>query len=167
MNKTVKNRRIDTIFVLIVFGIFAFSVLMVLMLGASIYRNMSEMSQEGQSERMVLSYIRTKVKNYDGADRVHVGDFSDIPALTIDEKLGDNVYQTLIYHHSGWLYELFTETPHYFVPEDGMSIARIDEVTFTEEPGGRYIRIAIGDFDMFMVPRGRFNEPMKGMDFYE
>jgi hypothetical protein len=167
MSKTIKGRRIDTIFVLIVFGIFAFSVLMVLMLGAGIYRNMTEISQEGQEERTVLSYVRTKVKNYDGGDRIHVGSFHGITALTIDEKLGNSVYQTIIYHYDGWLYELFSETPHFFLPEDGMRIARIDVLTFTEDYEGRFIRVATGDFDMFLSTRGRLNEPMKGMFFTE
>jgi hypothetical protein len=133
---------------------------MVLMLGAGIYRNMTEMSQEGQTERMVFAYVRTKVKNYDSADRIHVSDFHGIPTLTIGERLGDSVYQTLIYHHDGWVYELFSETPHYFVPADGMRIARIDELTFVEVLEGKSIKVASGDFDMFLSPRGRFNEPL-------
>jgi hypothetical protein len=165
MKKSIKGRRIDTIFVLIVFGIFAFSVLMVLMLGAGIYRSMNEISQEGQNERLVLSYVRTKVKNYDGADRIHIGHFHGIPALTIDERIGDEVYQTLIYHYDGWLYELYSETPQFFAPEEGMKILEIDNLVYSEEQQGGFIRITTGDLYIILSPRGRLNEPVE-MFFY-
>ena len=40
--KTIKSSRVDTVFVLIIFCVFAISMLLVLMLGASIYKNMTE-----------------------------------------------------------------------------------------------------------------------------
>ena len=55
MMKRVRGHKIDTIFVLLIFCIFAVSVLMVLMLGANTYKNMTEISRDGQDERTVLS----------------------------------------------------------------------------------------------------------------
>jgi len=63
MMKATRGKRIDTIFVLIIFCIFAVSVLIVLMLGAGIYRNMNDISNDGRDERTALSYLWKKVKN--------------------------------------------------------------------------------------------------------
>jgi len=161
MNKTIHNRRIDTIFVLIVFSIFAFSVLMVLMLGAGIYRNMTEISQEGQNERTALSYIRTKVKNYDSAGNIHIGDFCGIPALNIDEVYEDTVYRTSIYHYDGWLYEIYSDISLEFLPEDGMRISRSDHLTFAELSNGM-LKVSAGDMNLLLSTRSGTEFPLTG-----
>jgi len=161
MNKITRGRSIDTIFVLIVFSIFAFSVLMVLMLGASVYRNINDISRDGQDERMVLSYVRTKIKNYDAAGGVYVDDFCGVPALFIDERIGDTDFVTVIYNYEGWLYELFSETSLEFSPGSGVRIAGIDNVRFDEAEHG-LIKVAAGDLDIFLSPRGSINEPRSG-----
>jgi len=161
MKKKVQNRKIDTIFVLIVFSIFAFSVLMVLMLGAGIYKNMTEISRDGQNERTVLSYVRTKAKNYDGADRVYLDDFNGITALRIDEEYGETSYRTFIYHYDGWLCELFSETSLDFDPVDGIQISRIDDLSFEDLENG-LIKVTAGKMNMLLSPRGSTDEPIGG-----
>jgi len=152
MNKAIRGRSIDTIFVLIVFSIFAFSVLMVLMLGASIYRNINDISREGQYEHTALSYVWTKTKNFDDAGSIHVGDFSGVPALFIDELLGGTEYRTAIYNYDGWLYELFSETALEFSPEDGVRITMIDNLRF-EDAGNNLIRVTTGTKTLLLSPR--------------
>jgi len=161
MNKVTKSRSIDTIFVLIVFSIFAFSVLMVLMLGASVYRNINDISRDGQDERMVLSYVRTKIKNNDIAGSVHVDDFGGVPALFIDERIGDTDFVTVIYNYNGWLYELFSETSLEFSPGNGVRIARIENMRFNEADHG-LIKVSAGDLSILLSPRGSFGEPKSG-----
>ena len=157
MSKLSRGRNIDTIFVLIVFSIFALSVLMVLMLGASIYRNINDISHDGQSEHTALSYIWTKTKNFDDAGSVHVGDFQGVSALFIDEMLGDTQYRTAIYHYDGWLCELFSEAALEFSPADGVRVIRVDEMRF-EAVDNRLIRASTGAKSVMLSPRS-------GLDF--
>ena len=126
MTKSTRGQRIDTVFVLIIFCIFALSVLMVLMFSASIYQNMTEISREEQDERTVLSYIRTKVRNNDTDGNVSVGEFQGLPALYYDEDIGGIAYRTSVYHYNGWVYELFSEAELDFSPEDGVSVMEAD-----------------------------------------
>ena len=153
MLKAVKRRKTDTVFVLIIFSIFAISVLMVLMLGASIYKNMTDISRDGQEDRMVLSYIWTKVKNNDDAGSVYVGDFDGIPALCFDQIYGETLYQTSIYHYDGWVYELFREKGLDLYPEDGENILKIGALTFEELEYGM-IRASTGEGSLLITPRG-------------
>jgi len=157
MSKLSRGRSIDTIFVLIVFSIFAISILMVLMLGASIYRNINDISHDGQSEHTALSYIWTKTKNYDDAESIHVGDFNGVSALFIDEKLGDTYYRTSIYHYDGWLCELFSETTLVFSPQDGVRVIRVDGMRFEAVENG-LIRATTGVKSLLLSPRS-------GLDF--
>ena len=152
MMKTVRGQRIDTIFVLIIFCIFAISVLMVLMFGASIYQNMTEISREDQDERTVLSYIRTKVRTSDETGKVYVGEFNGLPALRYDEDLGGVQYQTVIYHYDGWVYELFSEADLDFYPEDGTRIMELDDLRFEALDFG-LIKISAGTKGLLLLPR--------------
>jgi len=156
MSKLSRGRSIDTIFVLIVFSIFALSVLMVLMLGASIYRNINEISNDGQAEQTALSYVWSKTKNFDNAGGIHVGDFKGVPALFIDEKLGDTYYRTAIYYYDGWLCELFSEVALEFSPEDGVRVIRVDEMRFESVSNG-LIKATTGERSLLLSPRSGFD----------
>jgi len=156
MNKVIKGRSIDTIFVLIVFSTFAISVLMVLMLGASIYRNINHISRENEAEKTALSYIWTKVKNSDNADSISIDVFNGAPALFINETLGGTVYRTKVYHYNGWLYELFSEATLEFSPADGTRILLVDSLTFEAVENG-LIRVTAGGMNLMLSPRGVSN----------
>ena len=154
MKMTGKNR-IDTVFVLLIFSVFALSVLMVLMLGARIYNNMTDMTREGQDERTLLSYIWTKVKNNDKAGSVYVGEFCGLSALCIDEKFDETPYRTVVYQYDGWVYELFSETGIEFLPEDGIKVMMIDDLKFEEYEYG-LIKISTGETSLLLSPRAGY-----------
>jgi hypothetical protein len=152
MKRNIRSRRIDTIFVLIVFSIFAFSVLMVLMLGAGVYRNVNDISRDGKYRHTAMSYIWTKTRIIDNADSISVGDFNGIPALFIDEKLGDTDYRTAIYGYDGWLYELFSEKTLEFSPSDGTPIVIAENLVF-RDIGDGLIEVTAGDLRLLLSPR--------------
>jgi len=152
MNKVIHKRSIDTIFVLIVFSIFAVSILMVLMFGASIYRNVNELSRVSESEHTALSYIWTKTKNSDNTGNISIGEFSGIPALLINERLGDYDFRTAIYYYDGWLYELFSGAELEFSPADGTRIVMVDDLSFELVDYGLF-RVTTGNKSLLLSPR--------------
>ena len=154
MNNVIRGRSIDTIFVLIVFSTFAISVLIVLMLGANIYRNINENSREDEAEQTALSYIWTKAKNFDNADSIRVDTFNGNPALYIREHFGGTEFNTIIYHYDGWLYELFSEAALTFSPTDGIRIVKVDDLSFEAIDDG-LIRMTSGNMSLHLSPRSR------------
>ena len=153
MVKTTGKNRIETVFVLVIFSVFALSVLMVLMLGAGVYKNMTEISREGQDERIVLSFIWTKIKNGDEAGSVYTGDFYGGSALFFDKDYNGAPYRTVIYHYDGWLYELFSEVGYEFFPEDGARVFEISNLSFEDAEYGM-IKVTAGDRSLLVSPRG-------------
>ena len=151
-----RRRRIDTVFVMIIFCVFAVSVLMVLMLGASVYENVAAMSRDGYTDHSILSYIWTKVKNSDDAGRIYVGEFYGAPALFIEEEYGQIQYITTIYEYNGWIYELFYEMGLDFLPEDGAQIAEHGSLTFYTYENG-LIKVSSDAKDLLIFPRGSAN----------
>ena len=152
MNKALRGQRLDTIFVLIIFCVFAMSVLMVLMLGASIYNEIVDTSREGDEPRTALSYIWTKVKNNDSVDVIRIGDFQGSSALFLDEVYGDTTYSTSIYHYNGWIYELFCEVGLEFDRESGTPVLKVSDLTFNEIDEG-LIKVTSGSMNLMLSPR--------------
>jgi len=150
--KTVRGQRIDTVFVLIVFCVFAVSVLTVLMLGANTYSHITEMSREEHAERTVLSYIWTKVRNSDESGNIRIVDFHGLPALYIGEEAGGIQYSTLIYHYDGWVFELFSEADLEFEPADGVRTIMAKSLLFEELDHG-LVRVSAGGKSLLISPR--------------
>ena len=153
MIKKTRNQRIDTVFALMIFCVFAVSVLMVLMLGASTYKNITEITRDGHDERAALSYIRTKAKNSDTIDSISVGSFNGLPALFFDEVIDYTIYRVMIYHYDGWVYEIFSEAGLDFEPEDGARIIKIPDLSFREIDHG-VIKVNSGARELLIYPRG-------------
>ena len=152
--KTIRSSKVDTVFVLIIFCVFAISMLMVLMLGASIYKNMTEISRDGYDERTTLSYFWTKIKNNDEEGTIYIGDFQGQPALCFAEVYGDTTYNTMIYRYNGMLYELFAEQGMQFDPEDGTPVIDAEDLSF-EALGDGLIMITIGGKSSLINTRGK------------
>ena len=151
MIKASRGQKIDTVFVLIIFSVFAVSVLIVLMLAASIYQNIAEMSEEGADERLVLSYIWTKTKKHNDVDLIYIDDFDGGKALMIDEIIGERYFQTAIYFEDGWLLELFAEKDIGMKRSDGIRIMRVDSLIF-EEIEYNLLRITAGEQYLLISP---------------
>lgn len=148
MSRKSRGRGIDTLFVMVIFAVFAFSVLMVLTLGAGVYRNINDMTHEQENERMALSYVRTKVRNSDNAGAVGLVSFDGRQALRISENIGGTEYKTVIYVYDGWLCEIFTEASMTFSPQDGMPVVQVGDLQFSE-PGAGLIEARAAD--MFIL----------------
>ena len=151
MIKATRGQKIDTVFVLFIFSVFAVSILIVLMLGASIYHNIAEMSEEGADERLALSYVWTKTKKSNDAGIIYISDFYGSNALMIDETIGDRHFQTIIYYEDGWLMELFAEKGFSLGRTDGSRVIRVSHLEFEAIEYG-LIKTTAGDRTLFIYP---------------
>ena len=149
MFKNSGNNRVDTVFVLMIFCVFAVSVFLVLILGGSTYRNMNDISQEGQSERIVLSYIRTKMRNI---DNVSVGSFDGNSKLELIEVFGTRTFVTAIYLYDGWVRELFRDADNEFHPANGVPIIQVGSLDFETVDNG-LIRVSTEHGSIVIFPR--------------
>ena len=143
------HSKIDAVFTLMVFCIFAASVFLVIMLSGNIYRNIVDISNNGQNERIALSYIRTKVRNADSAGNIYLGDFNEISAIFLEESLEERTFITLIYLYNGWVHELFHEKGLDFLPEQGIPIIEVDSLRF--ESDGKTLIHAITDYGSLVI----------------
>jgi hypothetical protein len=137
MGKKLSNTgRVDTVFVLLIFCFFAVSVFLVLMLSASTYQNMNEISANGQNERIALSYIRTKVRNTDTQGALTVLNVDGTNVLSLRENIGDRNFATYLYHLDGWVYEAFIDADDELRLEEGIPMLRVGSLDFEDMEDG-------------------------------
>ena len=151
-----KNRtsKIDSVFVLMVFCVFAVSVFLVLILSASAYVSTADRANEGRNERIALSYVRTKIRSADTAGAVHIGDFGGVTALHLTEWFDDREFVTLIYFYDGWVRELFHEAGFEFEPADGTPLFQMDAPGLMfEQLADGLLRVSTAYDAMLIFPR--------------
>lgn len=114
-----QKHTIDKVFALALFCAFAASVLMVLIIGAGVYKNTVKSIDDRYTERTCLSYVASKVHHYDASGGVHLQQFGYGQALALEENISGSDFVTLLYTHQGYVMELFMEKGVQLAPEDG------------------------------------------------
>lgn len=116
----VQKHTIDKVFALALFCAFAASVLLVLIIGAGVYKNTVKSIEDRFIERTCLSYVSSKVHHYDAFGGVYLQEFGDKQALALVETHDGDDFVTLIYTYEGNVMELFMEKGTLqLAPEDG------------------------------------------------
>ncbi|MCR4960277.1 MAG: DUF4860 domain-containing protein [Lachnospiraceae bacterium] len=117
---------IDILFVLILFCVFAFSVIMVLGTGAGVYSNIVDGMEANYDFRTSSAYLFNKVHRSDAGGNVRCGTFGDSDALLLLEEIDNIYYCTYLYYYDGALMELFTRYGQDIAPEYGTEIMKLD-----------------------------------------
>ena len=70
MRKVERKHNIDSVFVLLLFAVFAGSILLVLLFGASSYEKLVQRGNKAYSERTGIAYITAKLRHNDEKNSV-------------------------------------------------------------------------------------------------
>lgn len=141
MKQMTEKHEIDGVFVLLLFVLFAGSILMVLLLGASSYEKLVQRDQESYNGRTGVQYIAAKLRHNDEADCVQVGSFSErdninadeIPTLYLRMGTEGEFYYTKIYYYDGYIREVLCAEDSGLEPEAGQEILPARGLLFTQE----------------------------------
>lgn len=143
MKKHDRRQSISGLAALLSLGVFAVSLLAVLLCGAGVYGRLTQRDQLAYDSRTCVQYLTTKVRQAPTPDAVALSRFGDGDALIISEEIGGAEYWTRVYCYDGWLMELFTVADDGFAPEDGEQILPARELSLTRE--GTLLRVALVD----------------------
>lgn len=83
------------------------SALVLVILGASVYRQTVSYMDENYTARTAYSYLTEKVRQNDLYDSVSLGQFENTDALVLTQEINNTVYATYLYLYDGSLRELF------------------------------------------------------------
>ena len=120
--KETRQHHMESLVVLLLFGVFAVCILSVLLTGAGVYRRLTERDTAAFERRTAAQYIAAKVRQADQRSGVSVGVFDGRDALVLTEEIDGVVYETRIYCHDGYLRELFAEAGTDLSAEDGQPV---------------------------------------------
>ena len=76
MKRSSQRHSIENVFVLVLFAIFAMTIVAVLALGANQYKSLVERDNNAYNKRIITSYVSAQIRGYDRADAVKVGGFA-------------------------------------------------------------------------------------------
>lgn len=103
---------VDILFVLALFGVFAVSALVVVTIGADVYKHTMQDMSRNYTSRTATAYVTEKVRQADrmlenGSPAVRLTELSGQPALALKNEQDGELFCTLLYYHNGYLKELY------------------------------------------------------------
>ncbi|MCL2016177.1 MAG: DUF4860 domain-containing protein [Defluviitaleaceae bacterium] len=104
-----RNRRhiVDVLFTLALFCVFAAASLIVVFIGADVYRTAVGRVDRGFEVNTTLMFVATNIRQRDTYDAVRVDQIEGLPSLVLQQNIGENTFETWIFHHNGALREIF------------------------------------------------------------
>lgn len=116
------QHKIESLFTLSLFMVFALLMTWLMVSGAGVYRQISAYSELNYKDRVSTAYIVNKVRSCDSADMVSVEEREGVPVLVLTEDFGGTVCETLIYCYDGTIRELFVKKDNPLTLDAGLEI---------------------------------------------
>lgn len=130
--RTERKHVIDFIFPIALFFVFAASALIVILMSADIYGNITAQSASAFQSRTALSYLSEKIHQSDSNGNVSCGTLDGRNALVIRQQYDTGVYCTYIYEDNGILRELFVQEGTSVSASSGKEITSVNSFQIKE-----------------------------------
>lgn len=117
-----KHTSLDFLFILILLCVFAFTSLTFVFFGANIYKDITEKMDRNFALRTPISYITTKVRQYDAQDAVWLTQKDGIPVLVLETDDNSQICQTWIYEYNDHLCEVYVDKGSDLALSNGMEM---------------------------------------------
>lgn len=156
MKESGQKHNIENAFVLVLFAVFAVTIVAVLALGANGYKSLVERDNDSYNKRIITSYVVAQIRNHDTQDAVKTGGFfspeeaDGVDTLHLYEEIEGFEYVLRIYYYEGRIYELFSSVEAELEPQDGTPVMDAQGLSFEQQ--GNLIHIISKDLE------GRENE---------
>lgn len=139
MKQKKENRyMIDALFVITLFCLFAVSAMVLIAVGAKVYKNTIDHMDTHFTSNTAMCYITEKVRQSDCSDSLTLCEFGDYQALKFSQNIHDEIYCTYIYSYCGYLKELFAKEDFEADPSAGQNILPVLEFHIVEQTDGLY-----------------------------
>ena len=132
MKKNAITHNLDGLATLLLFAVFAASVMAVLLTGAKAYRGVTRRDQEAYNARTAVQYVAQRVRQADSLYGITLEDFEGVECLVLGQG---EPYITRLYCYEGWLMELYCLAGESFSPEDGERIIEAQELKLSLDQG--------------------------------
>lgn len=126
-----KNKSFDSFFILALLCMFAVGVLLTVIFCVNAYKSVREKTDYNFNQITPLSYIATKVRQFDASDAIRLDEKDGTSALVIKTLDGNEVCETWIYNYEGYIYEIYIDEKSDFSLSDGIAIFENSRIEFS------------------------------------
>lgn len=121
---------IDSLFVLLLFCVFAVSSVILILFGADIYQKTVSSMNDNYASRTCTAYITEKIRQSDTCDAIRIDDSLGYERLLMTRSINGLEYATSLYEHDGYLYELFARTDIELSADAGQPVIALTSLKF-------------------------------------
>jgi hypothetical protein len=146
-----KKFMVDFLFVITLFFVFALSALMLVMIGANVYKNTVNNMSVNFNNRTAFAYLTEKIRQNDSYDLVTTGEYKGLDALVLTEIIDNTNYCTYIYLYDGHIKELFIKLGADIDPSAGQDILEAKDFSVSNVNDSLY-KISIVTSDDVTIP---------------
>lgn len=146
-----KRHVVDFLFVLTLFFVFAISTLLLVIIGANVYKKTVDNMTINYNTRTAYAYLTEKIRQNDQEGAIEIGTFEGNPAVILTEEIDDTLYRTYLYLYDGSIRELFSPVDIDMDPDAGQIIMPATNFEPREIANGFY-ELKITTADQITLP---------------
>ena len=117
-----RSKKIDSVFVVALFTMFAITAFLLILIGAKQYRHTADSMDKNYEIRTINSYLTEKIRQNDAGAGAYISTIEGTPALTLQTTENDITYLTYIYYHNNALREIVVTEASVFSLDSGQEI---------------------------------------------
>lgn len=136
-------KKIDTVFVLSLFALFAVTAFVLALVGIKQYKVTADNMNYNYEVRTATSYLREKARQNDVSSGISVTTEQGTEILTFSNEINGKTYNTLIYYFDGSLREIFVAEDSVYTLESGQEIIPLNGFSITHNSD--YLIVTITD----------------------
>lgn len=120
---------VNFISTIVTLGIFAISCLILANIGVRVYQNVVLANDNNFELRTSLSYVATKIRQTDTIGYPKMEQKDGVDVLILGEEIEGSMFETLIFHKDGSLYEIYQEAGSPYELDYGQETMEIEDFT--------------------------------------
>lgn len=136
------SSKIDSVFVIALFTMFAATAFLLILIGAKQYKNTAENMNANYECRTISSYLTEKIRQSDCQGNIQTTFLEGVPALSLETTENDILYTTYIYYYENALREIVVNSSSVFSLESGQEIIKTGGFT-AEQITDQLLKITI------------------------
>lgn len=136
------SSKIDSVFVIALFTMFAATAFLLILIGAKQYKNTAENMDANYECRTISSYLTEKIRQSDCQGNIQTTFLEGVPALSLETTENDILYTTYIYYYKNALREIVVNSSSVFSLESGQEIIKTGGFT-AEQITDQLLKITI------------------------
>ncbi|MEE1029240.1 MAG: DUF4860 domain-containing protein [Agathobacter sp.] len=129
-------KRVDTVFVFLLFSLFAFTAFVLIIIGVKQYENTAASMDHNYQVRTINSYLREKVRQNDILSDITTFEVDGTNVLSLSTEIEGNQYYTLIYCYDGFLMEQLVSEDAVYSLSSGQKLIELDSIEIEVNPSG-------------------------------